>query len=187
VTRLEVTSLPAQRRRRARQWEWAEQTALAEQLADLLPPGVFWSSVDNQPWSKVAGLLRKRRGVRAGMPDLLILFEGRLIGLEMKSLIGRLSSAQEEVRLQILRAGGMWFLVRTARAALVALHGVGIRFRRPWKTPVLEPWEQPGTLKCCASGARTRSGDGRGSVSAPARPRSWRQRVTMPRAMTVRR
>ncbi len=77
------------------------------------------------------------------MPDLLILFEGRLIGLEMKSLIGRLSSAQEEVRLQILRAGGMWFLVRTARAALVALHGVGIRFRRPWKTPVLEPWEQP--------------------------------------------
>ena len=103
----------------------------------MLPPDVFWTSIDNQPWSKIAGLLRKRRGVRAGTPDLLILFEGRLIGLEMKSLIGKLSSAQEEVRLQILRAGGMWFLVRTARAALVALHRLGIRFRRleaprPW-------------------------------------------------------
>jgi hypothetical protein len=103
VIRLEVTSLPAQRRRQARQWEWAEQTALAEQLAELLPPGVFWTSIDNQPWSKAAGIMRKRRGCRAGTPDILLLC-GRLIGLELKSLSGKVSGAQEEVRLQILRA-----------------------------------------------------------------------------------
>jgi len=134
--------LPAQRRRQARQWEWAEQIALAEQLAELLPPGVFWTSIDNQPWSKVAGIRRKRRGCRAGTPDILLLC-GRLIGLELKSLSGRVSRAQEEVRLQILRAGGMWVMVRTARAALVALHRLGVPFRRAWKPPALEPWEEP--------------------------------------------
>jgi hypothetical protein len=61
----------------------------------------------------------------------------------MKSLSGKVSFAQEEVRLQILRAGGMWVMVRTARAALVALHRLGVPFRRAWKPPALEPWEEP--------------------------------------------
>jgi hypothetical protein len=148
MTRPEATSLPAQRRREARQWEWAEQTALAAQLAELLDPaGVFWTAVDNQPWSKVAGILRKRRGCRSGTPDLLILNKGKLIGLEMKSRIGRMSRAQKEVRLEILRAGGTWWLCRSARSALVALHRSGVRLRtyqnRRWTPPVLEPWEEP--------------------------------------------
>jgi hypothetical protein len=148
MTRPEAISLPAQRRQQARQWEWAEQTDLAAQLAELLDPAcVFWTAVDNQPWSKVAGILRKRRGCRSGTPDLLILHKGKLIGLEMKSRIGRVSRAQKEVRLEMLRAGGMWWLCRTARSALVALHRSGVSFRthagRRWKPPVLEPWEQP--------------------------------------------
>jgi hypothetical protein len=86
--------------------------------------------------------MRKRRGCRAGTPDILLLC-GQLIGLELKSLSGRVSRAQEEVRLQILRAGGTWVMVRTARAALVALHRLGVPFRRAWKPPALEPWEEP--------------------------------------------
>jgi hypothetical protein len=145
----EATSIPAQRRRRAQQWEWAEQTKLAARLAKMLDPAcVFWTAVDNQPWSKVAGIMRKRRGCRSGTPDLLILHKGKLIGLEMKSRVGMVSSAQKEVRLEMLRAGGMWWMARTARAALVALHrsGVGLRTRagRRWKPPVvLKAWEQP--------------------------------------------
>jgi hypothetical protein len=144
----EATSIPAQRRRQARQWEWAEQAKLAARLRKMLDPArVFWTAVDNQPWSKVAGIMRKRRGCRSGTPDLLILHKGKLIGLEMKSRIGRVSRAQKEVRLEMLRAGGMWWMARTARAALVALHrsGVGLRTRagRRWNPPVLKPHEQP--------------------------------------------
>jgi hypothetical protein len=145
VTRQEATSLPAQRRRQARQWERDEQIVLAKQLAELLDPEcVWWSSIDNQPWSQVAGIWRKRRGVRSGTPDVLILHK-RLIGLELKSLTGKLSRAQKEIRLEILRAGGRWFLVRTARAGLVALHRSRVPFRRPWTPPVLEAWEKPVT------------------------------------------
>jgi hypothetical protein len=145
MTRPEAKSLPAQRRRQARQWEWAEQTTLAAQLAELLDPArVFWTAVDNQPWSKVAGILRKRRGCRSGTPDLLILHKGKLIGLEMKSRIGRVSRAQKEVRLEILRAGGIWWLCRNCRSALVALHRSGVSYtNRRWTPPALEPWEEP--------------------------------------------
>jgi hypothetical protein len=63
----EATSIPAQRRRRAQQWEWAEQAKLAARLTKMLDPTcVFWTAVDNQPWSKVAGIMRKRRGCRSG-------------------------------------------------------------------------------------------------------------------------
>jgi hypothetical protein len=143
MTPPKVTSLPAQRRRQARQWERAVQIDLAAQLAELNPASVFWTAVDNQPWSKVAGILRKRRGCRCGVPDLLILHKGTLIGLELKSRSGRVSRAQKEVRLEMLRAGGLWFLVRNTRGALVALNRCGIRFRRRWTPPVLEPWEEP--------------------------------------------
>jgi hypothetical protein len=144
LTQPEVTSLPAQRRRQARQWEWAEQTDLIAQLGDLLDPAcVFFTSVDNQPWSKLAGIMRKKRGCRAGTPDVLVLCNGKLIGLELKSIIGRLSRAQIGVRHEMLRAGGEWVMVRTARAALVALHRLDVPFRRPWMPPALELWEEP--------------------------------------------
>jgi hypothetical protein len=144
VTQPEGTSLPAQRRREARQWEWAEQVALAEQLVELLDPDcVFWTSIDNQPWSKVAGIMRKRRGCRSGVPDLLVLCNGKLVGIELKSRMGRVSPAQKAVRLEMLRAGGEWVMVRTARAALTALRRLGVPFRRAWELPELEPWEEP--------------------------------------------
>ena len=143
MTQPETTSLPVQRRRQARQWEWAEQIELTVQLNELLGPDVFWTAIDNQPWSKVAGILRKKRGVRSGMPDVLILYKGMLIGLELKSPIGKLSWAQKEVRLEILRAGGKWWMARSARAALMALRLSGVAFRHRWKPPRLEPWEGP--------------------------------------------
>jgi len=90
------------------------QRELATQLAESLDPAcVFWTAFDNAPWSKVAGILRKRRGCRSGVSDLLVLHKGKLIGLEVKSHSGRISTAQKEVRLEMLRAGGIWWMART--------------------------------------------------------------------------
>lgn len=140
-----ASSLPVERRRQARQWEWRLQVALAERLTELLDPSaVFWTSVDNQPWSLVSGIMRKKRGCRAGTPDVLLVHNAKVIGLELKSLGGKLSPAQKEVRLEMLRAGGMWVMVRTARGALTALHRLGVPFRRAWKPPRRLPgWEEP--------------------------------------------
>ena len=155
----QVPSLPAQRRRQARAWEWQLQCDLAERLSQLLDPAcVFWTSIDNQPWSRLSGILRKKRGCRAGTPDVLLLHEGKLIGLELKSLGGKLSRVQKEVRLEMLRAGGAWIMARTARSALVALHRLDVPFRGEWKPPRrLPPWEEP--------------------VSDPAQPTVWHPKV----------
>jgi hypothetical protein len=147
MIRPDAASLPVQRRRQARRQEWAAQTELAAQLTRLLDPAVFWTAIDNQPWSRLAGILRKLRGCRAGIPDFIILHKGQLIGLELKSPIGKVSKAQQEVRLAILRAGGMYWLIRSARSGLVALHRSGVEFRpyagRQWKPPELPAWEEP--------------------------------------------
>ena len=48
-----------------------------------------------------------------------------------------------QVRSEMLPAGADWWLVRSARAALMALHLSGVVFRRKWKPPRLQPWEGP--------------------------------------------
>ena len=74
----------------------AEQANLAEELARYLPEGVFWSSLENRPLSRLSGYLQKKRGVRAGLPDTFVLFRGRLVWVEMKSSRGVLSKVQRQ-------------------------------------------------------------------------------------------
>jgi len=49
---------------------------------------------------------------------------------ELKSLNGRVSRVQKAVRLAMLAGRGKRFLCRAAKSALVALHRIGVRFRR---------------------------------------------------------
>ena len=119
-------NLPSERRRSSRQMEWAEQSILAEQLEELLDSTcTFWTCIENRPWSRLAGILQKKRGVRSGIPDTLIHCSGRLIGIELKSWFGRVSAAQKKVRTEMLASGAQWYCCRTATAALTALHRAG--------------------------------------------------------------
>jgi hypothetical protein len=137
-------SLPTERRRAARQWEWEEQTVLTKQLSELLNADyIFWTAVENAPWSRLAGIMRRRRGCRSGVPDILLVCNGKLIAIEVKSLFGRVSPAQREVRAEMVRAGAQWWLCRTATGALTALFRAGVPFKVPWVPPLLEPWEDP--------------------------------------------
>ena len=66
-------SFAAQRRRESRHQEWSEQTKLAALLAKYLDPeSTFWTSLENKPISRVSGMFQKRRGVRSGLPDVLV-------------------------------------------------------------------------------------------------------------------
>ena len=43
----------------------------------------------------------------------------------------------------MLPTGAVWWMARSARAALMALHLEGVTFRRKWKLPKLKAWEGP--------------------------------------------
>jgi hypothetical protein len=68
---------------------------------------------------------------------------GKPIFVELKSRAGVASKVQKQVRLEMLPAGAAWWMARSARAALMALHLSGVVFRRQWKPPRLKPWEGP--------------------------------------------
>jgi hypothetical protein len=137
-------SFAAQRRRESRREEWTEQTKLAGMLAKYLDPAcTFWTSLENKPLSRLGGLFQKRRGVRSGLPDVLVIFRQKPIFVELKSRAGVATKAQKQVRLEMLPAGASWWMARSARAAMMALHLSGVVFRRRWKPPRLRPWEGP--------------------------------------------
>jgi hypothetical protein len=72
-------------------------------------------------------------GVHAGFADLMILCDGRVLFLELKSPKGRLSPAREAFRDAVLPHGFGWALVRSLDDALGALadHGFATRVVQP--------------------------------------------------------
>ena len=68
-------------------------------------------------------------GVHAGFADLMVLCEGRVLFLELKSRKGKLSSAQEAFRDTVMAQGFGWVLVRRLDDALGALADHGFTTR----------------------------------------------------------
>ncbi len=73
-------------------------------------------------------------GVHPGFADLMVLCDGRVLFLELKSLKGKLSPEQEVFRDAMLAQGHGWALVRTLDDALGALadHGFTTRVVQPY-------------------------------------------------------
>jgi hypothetical protein len=95
--------------------------------------------------SASSGAIRKQRGVKPGVPDILVLYRGKLTTIELKSRHGKCSPPQRAVREDLLRAGARgWWVCRTACAAMWALRKSGVKFRtRPNDDGTLECWQQP--------------------------------------------
>lgn len=134
--------------------EWFEQVRLARLLDRWIDPQTtFWTATDPVTTSPLAGFMRKKRGVKAGVPDTLIWHRRRSVAIELKGEAGgRCSPAQREVREALLRAGCQWWVAKSARGAMWALAKSGVKFRafvgedgsvERWRQPKLEPWEVP--------------------------------------------
>ena len=72
------------------------------------------------------GALRKRMGIKAGIPDLLILWRGRLIGLELKAPKGVVRQSQTDMGLAIIEAGGHWASCRSIEDIEAVLRSQGV-------------------------------------------------------------
>jgi hypothetical protein len=91
-------SLAVRRRRESRREEWTEHIKLAELLEKYVDPScTFWTSLENKPLTVISGIFQKRRGVRSGLPDVLVIFSRKPIFLELKSRRGLASKVQKQV------------------------------------------------------------------------------------------
>jgi hypothetical protein len=142
-------SLASVNRRTGRREEWTEQTRFATLLTKHVDPSCAWfTGIENKPHSRISGMLQRRRGCRSGVPDFILLWRHargtRAVFIEMKSRRGQISRVQNEMRLELMKAGAKWYAVRTARAAMMALYLEGVPLRRKWKPPRrLRTWEGP--------------------------------------------
>lgn len=122
------------RRRIVNRPEQGLQKACVEVLVKFVPPppeGPFWSAVNPVPAkSKAVAGLSKAMGMKAGVPDLLMVWKGRVITVEFKAEKGgRVSEAQKERRDEIILAGGLWLEVRSVDQFIETLHMIGIPCR----------------------------------------------------------
>lgn len=91
------------------------QVEMVRFLRAVLPREAVLLHVPNGGWRTHGEAARlKAMGVMAGFPDLAVIWDGRIFGIELKAARGRLSPEQHQAHLS-LRAAGM--AVLTARAA----------------------------------------------------------------------
>jgi hypothetical protein len=142
-----LSKAAAQGRRNRRRQEWAEQVRLALLLNRYIDPSwAFWSSLENKPRSLISGLLGRKKGVRSGLPDVMVIPSCRPpVFVELKSAVGRASPTQKKIRAELAAVGCDWWMCRSANAAMTALERSGVPFRRPWRGRALRPWEGPFT------------------------------------------
>jgi VRR-NUC domain len=72
------------------------------------------------------GTRLQRMGMRKGVPDLVILHFGRIMGLEVKSPGGTLSREQKEFRTEWERAAGIYAVVRSVEEGRALLEEWGV-------------------------------------------------------------
>jgi hypothetical protein len=132
--------------------EWTLQSELAELLRQHLDPSCTWfTSLENRPLSRISGMLQGKRGVKSGVPDVQVFYRRKpsprcpthVALVELKAPHGVASKSQKRTRLEMLPTGVKWWMARTARAAMTALHLSGVPLIN-WEPPArLEPWEGP--------------------------------------------
>lgn len=116
--------------------EHSLQRAVVDYLgAAIAPPGVarngaMWHAIDHANARDArAGAERKGRGVIAGIPDLVLIRDGRLHCIELKAQRGALSVAQKHYCDQMKAVGVPYVVVRSLDdLAIVLMHwGVPLR------------------------------------------------------------
>jgi len=103
------------------------QVALCNHLRWRAKPDCFWFAVPNGGRrNAVEASHLKDQGVRAGVPDLILIRGGKTYGLELKADQGRVSVAQEAVQIEMEIAGATVATAYGLDAALAQVEQWGL-------------------------------------------------------------
>jgi hypothetical protein len=112
------------------------ESALHKSVADLLDwvllPPALWTTFP-AGWGKLgkatAGQLRGA-GLKAGFPDILIFFNGRVTGIELKTTDGRISKNQNHMFLLLAAAGVRVYICKNVDDVIGVLEQESIPHRK---------------------------------------------------------
>lgn len=95
--------------------EAAVHKAIADYMSDALPHDAFWTTIPLGGGGKIRGAQLKRAGVKQGTPDMLVVYQGRAIFLEIKTPAkqSRVSDPQRLCHADIAAAGAPVAVVRS--------------------------------------------------------------------------
>ena len=110
--------------------EQSLQKSVAVYLSRVLAPPTFFTAIGHGGGGKMRGAILKGMGVRAGVPDVLIIDRGRCLWMELKSEKGVLSPEQIVVHQLLTAAGACVTVCRSVEDVRDRLE--------VWGTPTLE-------------------------------------------------
>jgi hypothetical protein len=103
------------------------QRTVFEHLRLRSAPGIFAFHPANGGWrSPIEAAILKGLGVRAGVPDVIAVKEGRTYALEIKSPGGRLTAAQSAAHAALRAAGAEVAVAYGIDAAIATCEGWGL-------------------------------------------------------------
>lgn len=84
------------------------QRAVAQYLDLALPEdAVFFHCPNGGARSKAAAGIFKAMGVKAGIPDIIVIYQGQVVAIELKAPGGTLSLAQKAMHEHLTNAGAL--------------------------------------------------------------------------------
>lgn len=90
-------------------------TAVAAYLTRSLPADALWFPVPSASRRnpRQAGVMRRAGELMPGIPDIILVYKGRIIGLELKAPKGRLSPEQKVFHERLTLSGAVVFVARS--------------------------------------------------------------------------
>ena len=114
------------------QREWRAQEADKAYLEKALPYDCYWTAIDGgRAASRAVGAMRKKRGIKSGLPDWLIVWHGITLWIERKTNTADSSlSDNQRLTAERLRANGhLWERANSTEDVEAALRAAGIPLR----------------------------------------------------------
>ena len=109
--------------------EQALQQHVARFLTVALTGDAYFSALPLGGGGRLRGAILKGMGTAKGLPDIIVLNEGRAIFLELKAPKGRVTEAQHECHAALKRAGCPVYVCRSIDDVERALRDSGVPLR----------------------------------------------------------
>lgn len=95
-------------------------------LASAVQPPAFWTTFPAGGGGRTRGARLKACGMIAGVPDILVVHNGQILGVELKTAKGRVSYVQQLAHARLRAAGAYVVTCRSLAEVEGALLGFGV-------------------------------------------------------------